>query len=97
MGIWGSHGEVRGGLALGDGVEDDGGEVGDEVRRLAAQRRQVPHPPPIPGARTPLNSGAARRAAGVRSSAASGAPAADPAGNRSGGDWGRRSRRCCEP
>jgi hypothetical protein len=37
-----SHGEV-GGLALGDGVEDDGGEVGHEVRRLAAQGRQVPH------------------------------------------------------
>lgn len=42
----GAHGEVGGALPLvaGDGVEDDGGEVGDEVRRLAAQRRQVPHP-----------------------------------------------------
>jgi hypothetical protein len=32
-------------LALGDGVEDDGGEVGHKVRRLTAQRRQVPHRP----------------------------------------------------
>jgi hypothetical protein len=31
-------------LALGDGVEDDGGEVGHQVRRLPAQRRQIPHP-----------------------------------------------------
>lgn len=48
----GSHGEVRR-LALGDGVEDDSGEVGHEVRRLAAQGRQVPHPRrwrPIPRA-----------------------------------------------
>jgi hypothetical protein len=41
-----SHGEVRS-LALGDGVEDDGGEVGHEVRRLAAQGRQVPHRPSL--------------------------------------------------
>lgn len=45
----GSHGEWGGRLALGDWVEDDGGEVGHEVRRLAAQRRrQVPHPPRHP-------------------------------------------------
>ena len=31
-------------LPLGDGVEDDGGEVGHQVRRLPAQGRQVPHP-----------------------------------------------------
>lgn len=30
-------------LPLGDRVEDDGGEVGHQVRRLAAQRREVPH------------------------------------------------------
>lgn len=43
----GAHGEVGGvalALPLGDGVEDDGGEVGHQVRRLPAQRRQVPHP-----------------------------------------------------
>ena len=40
-----------GALALGNGVEDDGGEVGHEVRRLAAQGRQVPHrPSPAPRA-----------------------------------------------
>lgn len=43
----GSHWEVRG-LALRDGVEDDGGEVGHEVRRLAAKGRQVPHRPAPP-------------------------------------------------
>jgi hypothetical protein len=32
-------------LTLGDGVEDDGGEVGHKVRGLTAQRRQVPHRP----------------------------------------------------
>jgi len=44
----GTHREVGGvvslALALGDGVEDDGGEVGHQVRRLPAQRRQIPHP-----------------------------------------------------
>jgi hypothetical protein len=59
-----SHGEV-GGLALGDGVEDDGGEVGHEVRRLAAQGRQVPHRSslltgPRPRAPRLLNLGGAR-------------------------------------
>jgi hypothetical protein len=60
-----SHGEV-GGLALGDGVEDDGGEVGHEVRRLAAQGRQVPHRFP-PYGPTPTRSAAAKF--GRRSSA----------------------------
>lgn len=31
-------------LALGDGVQDDSGEVGHQVGRLPAQRRQIPHP-----------------------------------------------------
>lgn len=30
-------------LALGDRVEEDGGEVGHQVRRLPAQRWQIPH------------------------------------------------------
>jgi hypothetical protein len=31
-------------LALENRVEDDGGEVGHQVRRLPASRREVPHP-----------------------------------------------------
>lgn len=46
-GAGGAHREVRGVvtlvLPLGDRVEDNGGEVGHKVRRLPAQRRQVPH------------------------------------------------------
>lgn len=37
-----AHGEI-GGLIVGDGVEDNGGDIGDEVRRFAPERGKIAH------------------------------------------------------
>lgn len=87
-------------LPLGDGVEDDGGEVGHQVRRLPAQRRQVPHPPPLLCSPRPpvcVFSGFPTRQPKreVRGTTWASSSAAAAAGTETGGDvakWGRRRR-----
>lgn len=77
----------------GDGVEDDGGEVGHEVRRLAAQRRQVPHPRDARVLEQSL--GAGRGGHHGRAARPRPAPAAGRCGRSRAGEWtsGRRRRR----